>query len=287
MSKNSGGGGDTTTTILPAPFQQPFIEEGLNRARALINNPPEVYEGPGIAPLSQDTIASFGGARQLAQDLYGFSDDLLGGFRDALNIDPTQSAAYQASEERLRSNVVDTLNMDILPGIDTQAAALGAFGGTDYLRLGDSARAGALEAVSTGTADLLSNFYSIDSAGRNAALGASGTVASAATSPIELLATSGGAQDARAQAELNDAIGTFNRIEMAPEQALDRFIGRVYGDFGSTSNTSGGGAGSNPFASAVGGGLAGASLGSTLFPAAAAAGPWGALIGGLGGLLFG
>lgn len=275
MSKDSGGG-DSTTTVLPPSFQIPYIQQGLAASNELLQNPPEVYTGPGVAPLSDDTVASFNMARDTAGVLQGFSTDLLGGFRDALNTDFLNNPAYQASADQLRTDVMSTLSQEILPGLDTQAAALGAFGGTDYLRQQNYATSGALEAVSSGTAQLMRDFYSIESQGRNAALGTATGVSSAIASPVELLAQSGSAQDVRAQAELTDSINTFNAVENAPEAALDRFIARVYGDIGSTS-VSEMPSTSNRLGSGIGGAIAGGQIG----------GPWGALIGGIGGLILG
>lgn len=116
--------------------------------------------------------------------------------------------------------------------------------------------------------------------------------------------TQGGYQNAQALLGIGDAIQGMNqdRLNMQYEDWLEKqnwdqrsldimgnAISRTMGAGGSTTNTGPNPNQRNRTASALGGALSGGAMGAGLFPAAAGATPWGALIGGglglVGGLL--
>jgi hypothetical protein len=130
---------------------------------------------------------------------------------------------------------------------------------------------------------------------RTAALGLSPTIMSSYTTPAQTLAAVGASEQARSQADINEQIARFNFQQQAPSQALNQYGNIVAGSIlppSVTSSSTGGGV--SDFASTVGGGLAGATLGSMFTTSGLAGaeagfmstlGPWGAAAGALYGLL--
>lgn len=229
---------DTLTTITQPPsFQLPYLKTGLRTAENLLLNPPEVYTGPGVAPLSAATQAAYAQAGQGGQtyeDLMGLSRTAQAGFQSALNTDVASNPEFQALVSSLQNKVNTNLTENILPGIATTSAGLGAFGGSDAALLQSRGIADTQEALTSGIANLGGQFFSTMSAARNNALSNLPGLVSTIQSPLQTLAASGSAQDVRRQTELQDTIDTFNRVQQAPEQALDRFINRVSGNLGSS-----------------------------------------------------
>lgn len=228
----------STSTVAPWKEQVPYLQTGLQGAASLLGSPPPIYQGPQVAPLSGDTVNSYQVGRDTAETYGRTSGMLTGGFQDALNsTDVANNASYQGSLRSITDNATENFNRNVLPGLTESYASGGAFGGSDHQLAAGTAAGDLNRGVATAGANLASNYYQIGAGRANTALGNVPGLLLGQGAQYGQLAGVGGAQDARRQAELTDSIDTFNTNANAPENALDRYIGRIQGQFGQTGST--------------------------------------------------
>jgi hypothetical protein len=238
MSSLGGGSSKQKTTSQPWSSQVPYLQAGMQGAAGLLASPPPIYQGPGIAPMSQDTVNSFGVGRSTA-DQYGASSQMLtGGFQDALNsTDVANNQSYKDSLSSITTNATDNFNRNVLPGLTESYASGGAFGGSDQQLAAGTAAGDLNKGIASAGAQLATNYYGIGATRANTALSNIPGLLLGQGAQYNQLAQVGQAQDVRSQAELSDTINTFDNNANAPESALDRYIQRIQGNYGGTSST--------------------------------------------------
>ena len=283
MSSLGGSNNNSKSTTVADPWsvQQPYLQSGFGGAAGLLGSPPAVYQGPQIAPLSQDTVNSYASGRATA-DQYGQSSGMITkGFNDALNsTDVANNQSYKDSLSSITSNATDNFNRNVLPGLTESYASAGAFGGSDQQLAAGTAAGDLNRGIATAGASLASNYYGIGAGRANTALSNVPGLLLGQGAQYNQLAQVGQQQDTRMQNELTDTIDTFNANQNAPESALDRYIARINGTYGATttatvpqrSNLS------NAALGAAGGALTAKGLGATSGLG------WYGLLGALGGL---
>lgn len=273
----AGGGGKTeTTTTKPPAFQEPYLRVGLGESLGLLGSPPEIYGGPGIAPMSQDTASSYDVGRGIAGTLGGLRTLFNDEFRSATNTDIASLPEYQNALGSIRDSF--NLNNDRALAQVAESFAPGAFGGSDMQIAQALTTEASQREFGNAASQLASNFYGIQSTARNNAMANIPGLLLGNQAQYNLLSDVGSRQDLRRQLELEDAIGTFNAYQNQPEEALDRYLARISGNYGSVVTAPS----SSPsrISSALSGGLGGAAVGSAI-PGI------GSLVGGGIGLLAG
>lgn len=268
----SGGSGSTTTRVELPPFQQREMEFGFGAARNLFQNPPTLFQGSRLAPMSDTTVGSFDLGRQTADQLNQFGGDIRSAFNSSTNMDIAGNPVFQGAADAITSRLNRQFS-ETLPQITESFASGGAFGGSDQQLAAGRAQAGLHDATAESLAGLATNFFQTQASRSNAALASLPGLIAGQRAGFDLTSEVGAREDTRMQMELDDAIAEFEQGQLAPELALDRFLGRITGDVGQTQAQRG--PPPNRLAGAAGGALAGYQVG----------GPYGALAGGVLGLL--
>ncbi len=156
-------------------------------------------------------------------------------------------------------------------GQDIQSG-LGA-GGQDIQRRGLAGQLyGQQQQQRLGAAGLDANVYGQQLGQQNQFAGLSNSLANQDYTDIDRLLGVGGRVEGLGNQALQDQMNRFNFYQNAPQNNLANYIASIQGNYGGT--TTGQGGGGNRLQGAAGGAMAGASLG-----------PWGALAGGVLGLL--
>lgn len=268
-----GGGGDTTTVQKADPWEgvQPYIKDFLSKGSQVTQQPFQFYNG--------DTIA-------------GFSPEQEAGFKlntqRALAGSPTLNAANNQVTSTINGDYLSPDSNPYFKGTvdramdDVQTRINSQFSGNNF---NNSAHQ---ELLTRNLGDVANSMYSQNYMNeRNNQLGAvsqAPTLAMADYTDGNVLAGIGAQRQGLAQSYLTDAKNTFNEAANYPYQQLDRYGNLVSIGMGAggTSTSSSDGGGSSPLTGALGGGLAGYGMASTL----GLANPWiGAGVGVLGGLL--
>ncbi len=304
---SSGGGSQTQTqqVILP-DWLQSATQGSLASAQSLSQQPYQANPYATVAPVTADQSQAYadvsalqGGTQPLYGAAEGTAEGLLGsatpittgqvaaGASDLMN--PYTSAVVDPSVALMRQQLAQTNQ-----GIDSNAANVGAFGGS---RQGvEEGVANAQEAMQAGQLEggLLQSGY-------NTALGTSSNIANtdlsagltamgalpgmatagqtAAATQAGLLQTAGMAEQGQTQAELDQQSQNFESQIMWPyqqQQVLEQALTST--PYGGTTSTTGPKPTTNQAASALGGAAAGAAIGSAAGPYGTAAG---AVVGGL------
>ena len=292
MGGGSGGGKTTTSTAIQFP---PFLQNRLTpivsdiaRDSALLPAN-ERFEGPFVAgnnefdtlanQLQLDFINSQQGVGQQVQDLA--SRTASGEFLDFANTDAYQNFADQGVMQPLTRNVQDR----ILPAIQSQAVAGGAYGGSrnavaETLAFRDAQEAGASALAREGL-----GLYSAERDRQQQSpllFGAAAELGQMPASAAGTLATDvrlqeqRGIEESRAQFE-EQFLAPF-RNEQAQLQVLMPLLGMTAGQIGSSQSRGGPSQSQSAIAGGLGGAAGGAMLGATY---GTALGPWGTLLGGL------
>jgi hypothetical protein len=239
MGGQSGGGTQTTE---PPKWQRPFIETGLNAARTIFQNP-----GMRNAPMSDATQQGLHGIQNMAQSnpITGAAGNLAqqtlsGGFLGSNPwLDQTFNRAAMATQGQLASQFAGAgRNVDQSQG--NRAQQLNDLAGTIY-----------------------GGAYDAERNRMQQTLGMSPMLGQAQYGDFDRLLGVGQAREGYQQRDLDSY-----------ENSLDRYLGRVTGNMGSSTRTTQSG---NPAAGALGGAM----LGNQIFPG------WGALGGGILGGIFG
>lgn len=262
----------STTTAEPPSYQLPYLQRGLGYAQGMLNQgAPQQYQGSTVVPFSQQTQQAMQGIQQRA-----------------MAGSPMVRAAQNYVTRNLNApNPYGNATNPYLDQMFGQAArATQGQLASEYARSGRNVGASAPV-----RADQLNNLATSIYGGaydaeRNRGLQYSGQQQGLLAQAPGLAAQDyldlGQLQGVGSQVEdlagryQQDAKARFDYEQQAPQFLLDQYLGRVRGtDYGSSQATRQ----TAPGGSRIAGGLGGALAGGAMF------GPWGALGGGLLGLL--
>lgn len=259
-SKQSG---TQTTTVEPPSIVKPYLQQGYQTASSLLSQGgPQQYQGNTVAPFApqQEQAMQLASARALGGSpvmsaAQNQAAQTLGG--DFLNSNPYLDETFRKAAQATRS------------ALDTQFAG----SGRDLI------------AQLPGRSDQLNNLanqiyggnYQAERARQMQAIPFASGLANQDWTDIGQLANVGSQIQGQTQNIINDRVRRWDFEQMRPEDALSSYLARIQGLAPASGQTSSQPIYSNPAGSALGGALGGGAL----------FGPWGALGGGLLGLLGG
>lgn len=273
-----GGGGGSTQTVQKAdPWSgvQPFITDYLNRSKGQVNTPFQSYGGDQIAPFSPE-------------QQYGLAMTT----QRAINGSPVNLAAQNNATQTLNGDFLSPDSNPFLKGTvdqamgDVQSRVNSMFNNNNF---GSSAHQELLTRnLGQAANDIYGQNYQQERSRQMQTMGMAPGLAETDYRDAQALMGVGDARRGLAQDYLNQASGLFNNSVNYPQQQLDRYGNAVSIGMGAggTSTTKGDNPNqASPIAGAIGGGLAGYSLGS-MGALGGLTGPWGAAAGAALGLLM-
>ena len=295
----------TTATSQIDPTIQPYLAEGLQRAKELFlgGNQPQLYPGQMYVSPSEQTLAALSQQEALAQQaspvlqqgqqsylqgLQGLGATAGGQF---LAGNPYQEAMMQAATRPLQQQ----FSNQVLPGIASLFSKSGRYGsGAMANALGQSTEAYG-RALGDITANLAGQQYQAERGLQQQAQAAQIAAAAQAPSmyaqqylPSQTLAQVGAQREAIAAQPLQEQMQRFSFGQQLPYQQLSGYLSSVYGSpmagYGTQTNAQN--ASTNKTIGALGGALGGGLLGSAVGGLFGSSG-LGAGLGALGGGLLG
>lgn len=288
------GGGEKTQTVTQrqdtAPWsgQVPYLTQGMQFSSDLLAKgllTPQAYSGQRVAPFGQDTNAGLGMLRQRArtgspvmQTGNTLATDTLQG--DYLNGNPYLDSMY----DRAASAVTRNFREGTAPGIDSAAINAGRYGSNAWGNLRDSANdqlGRSLEGLAT---NMYGGNYDQERTRQMATLGLAPSLANQDYVDAQRLMGAGTLTEGKQQQQLDANRQYYDEFYNRPFTDASRFMGLINGNYGQsgTSSSQQPMYGGNTAMNMLGGGLAGAGLGSAL----GLSNPWTAGLA-AGGALFG
>lgn len=303
----SGGGGSTTSKMEPPDFAKPALTSYLDRATTLSNQPVQQFQGPRLAGFSAPQMQGFGMVMNRAAngspDINASRDQLTKTMRgDFLGNSPAFNPEYNENPflKGVIQNSMDDVSRQfsntIMPQTDARAQRMGAFGGSAWQNMqGENSRMLANELGRTAGGMRFQDYSQDIDRKQNAFAQERGNQLRGMMFAPQLAESD--YRDAQAMLGVGDVFREFNQDQInlgyqdfldqrnSPYQQLD-VLGNaarsMLGAGGTSTAQNNSGMRTNRASGAIGGGLAGAQMGSMF-------GPWGTAIGGglgaLGGLL--
>jgi hypothetical protein len=274
MGGKGGGGGSKqtqTTTVTPWAGVQPYITDYLGRAQGQSNVPFQFNQGDQIAPLSPEQ--QYGLSGTTARAIQG-SPNNLAAQGNNLN---TLMGAYMSPDSNpwLKQNV-DTALGDVQSRVNSQ------FNNNNF---GSSAHQETLTRnLGQTAAGMYGSNYDQERGRQMQASALAPTLAETDYRDLQALTGVGDVRRGLAQDYLNQANGLFNNATGYPQQQLDNYgraVGLGMGVGSNQTSTSPNPYQSSPIAGAIGGGMAGYSLGPMLGLGGPVSAGIGAVLGGL------
>lgn len=227
----AGGGGQQVSQTRLDPTVQPFVEFGLSEAQRLYHpeNRPQYYGGQTFVGPSQFTTEAMQAAAEraragspLAQAALGQQQATVGGAY--LGGNPFFQGAFQAAARPLETQYMDAINR-----ARSAASSAGRYGSGAMGQLEGRAEG----ALATGLSDIAGRLayqnYEAERARQEAAAMRAPALAETQYGDIQRLANVGAMSEDYAQRQLASDIARFNYQQLAPMQALQSFLGSVYG----------------------------------------------------------
>ena len=259
----SGLGGDGLTSAQQTAFDQ--TDDFTNSDQQL-----SYYDGPTVAPFSDDTLTAFDMQRDRAM-----GSPLEGAAQQQMT--DTLAGDYLEAGNPYFTEMMDSVAGDVRSRMDAQFGASGRYGSGAHA----NATADALADV---TGQLAYKAYGDERTNQQRAAFAAPSLAEMDYRNIAALGDIGGQQEALQQALVNEDIDRFNYDQMEPYTRLglyNQFVQGNYGGQGTATTTGTNLQRGSSTGNVLGGALSGAGLGGSV------GGPWGAAIGGIGGGLLG
>ncbi len=227
MSKGGGGGGSQTvnTQVQPPSYAMPFLQYGLDEARAQYdNNAPNYYPAQTVVGFSPESEMSLDMMRDRALDPNSMTAQTANVVQQNLmGTNPLMSAAFQP----------------VVNEVQSQFAKAGRYGsGANQQALAAALAPAALQAQQTAIAQ----------------------APQIQNQDLSQLAGVGAAREGQAQAELQDQVNRFNFEQNIEQQKLKDYLALVGG--GTIGSNTVQPVQRNTAASALGGALGGAQLGA-------------------------
>lgn len=325
LSGGGGGGGSGNTTTVqksdPWPQQQPFLVTGFNKAQDYLNgNQPQYFPGNTVVPFSNETNQALNMQENRATNgsplsssaqgqltntmnggylnsMPGFYNSMQGNVNNAIN--PIMSGSHMYGGDGFNAALQAATNK-ILPQVSSSFEGSGRLNsgladvaksqaiGDSFASLYGQNQQNQLAAAGLGSQSNQALMSSIGAERENQLRGTmfAPQMANQDYTDISKLAEVGAQKESLQQQQLQSNIDRYNFGQNTDLNKLQNYMGLIQGNYGGTSSTT------SPYfqnrtAGFLGGGIGGASLGASMFPAAASATPWGAIGGGALGLLSG
>lgn len=281
MSKKGGGSSKnqtvTTTTNLPPEVTQlinlatPYLQRGLQ------NYTP--YSGPRVASMSPDQTAAITALRNAAGGLTDTSNQAQSAFGTGLSYlsNPLQNPALGGAIDAAVRPIQQQFLQTVLPNIRTSAVTNGQYGGSRQDLANNLASQTFLRQVGDTSAGLTYDAWNKGLTTGLQTLAMAPQVQQMQLAPAAALGQAGTAEQDQAQAELNAQLQAYYEKQLGPFMMAQSVLSSAAGiPGGSTSSTGPGQAQPSVGQRVLGGGAAGAAIGSMI---PAIGGPWGAGIG--------
>ena len=286
MSMGGGGGQSQTTRSEPSEIQKPYLEDMYKQAQAQFQQGPmQAYPDTYTAAPSESQLV---GEQLLKTASEGqaaaVSGSLFPAFQNAL-MSPSQAFSDPMLQQSLTAGLRPIYNQTqgLLQQARRDSTKEGQLNSDRQALLEQGVIGDYLQKASDTAAKLYGDVYGDISKSRAATLGLTPQILGAFSTPAQTLMAAGGMEQARAQQAIDEARSKFEFAQQAPSMSLNQYANIVGGTIlpGSTTVSGGGGGGGGGLQGALGGAMSGASLASTL----GMAGPYGAIAGGVLGLL--
>lgn len=282
------------------PRLQPYLELGLRGAEQLFfGRQPEFFPGQTYVSPSEQTLAALQQQEALAQAaqpaLTASQEAYMGGLRQ---LGETAGGAFLSGSPYLESliqratrPIAQQFTEQTLPGIASGYSAAGRYGSGAMARATGQAQEGASRAIGDVATQLAAADYARERQAQQQAIGAQIEAARLAPQfyqqqflPSQQLGQVGAAREQIAAQPLQEEMARFQFGQQVPYQQLQGFLSSVYGTpLGSSQFQQIPQAQTNRFGQALGGAVLGSQIGSMI---PGGYGTTGAILGGLGGLLF-
>jgi len=227
--------GDNTTSVNQDPWDVavPYMEGGFKEAQNLYNQyKPQYYSGQTQAGFSPDQLTAQQGIRDFAVEgspsimnpaLSAYQQGTSSNMLDVAN-NPYVNNMAQAASDRAMASLQPQL-----AGIRGGAIASGGYGGGRQGIAEGTALTGAADAANQAAAQIYGNAYGQGLGHQANTLGMTGGLMSAGFSPYGALGASGGQQQAREQALMQDAQAQHEFEQNLPYQQLQQYQSGITG----------------------------------------------------------
>jgi len=224
-----------TSTVNADPWDvaSPYMEAGFKEAKNLYNNyTPQYYTGQTQAGFTPDQQTAQQGIRDFATQgapsimnpaMSAYQQGVGSNMLDVAN-NPYVNNMAQSAADRAMGGVYDNL-----ADIRGSAIASGGYGGGRQGIAEGNAIAGAADSANMAAAQIYSDAYGQGLGQQRATLGMTGGLMNAGFSPYSALGTSGGQQQAREQALINDAMSQQQFEQNLPYDKLAKFQAGITG----------------------------------------------------------
>lgn len=253
-----GGSGSGSSSTYLSPDQLPYLKDLFQRASEFSQRPTFVGFNP-LQKAGQQAAINFAG---------GISPFISGAFGAGQNLftagNPLQNPYLQQTAGAAIRPLYENLMRDILPGINDQAIASGAYSGTGRDIERGLARAGTAQAAGDVLGNIFSNAYGQGLQAQQAGIGLAPQLAQLGLLPSGILQDIGGQQRALTQEGILDPFTQLERFQSllgAPitlsksKQESSTGLGGIGGVIGGAKDLLGGGGGLGGFALGPGFGL--------------------------------
>jgi len=193
---------------------------------------------------------------------------------DFLGGNPYLDAVYN----RGARSVTDQFNKSVMPSINSTFAAAGRYGSNNQKEMMGQAQDNLSRTLSEMAADVYAPAYEAERGRQMQTMSLAPSLASADYMDAQQLGSVGAQRESLAEAALTDQMSRFYAQQDEPVNAVQRYLSLLNGNYGGTQSQP---IYRNRAAGALGGGLAGAQMGSMIMPG------FGTAIGALGGAFLG
>lgn len=279
----SGGGSTTSTTKMePATEVKPYLAPYLNQASQVSNTPYETYQGQRIADLTPEQL--MGAGLTSAQALNGFQgqNDAFANYAATMRGDfmsPDSNPWLAANAQKAMGDISNAYRTGTKPQTDAAASRAGAFGGSAWQQMVGNNERTLGDSLGNAANQFYGQNYLNERNNQMQGLNMLPTLQNVGYTDAAKLTGVGDAFRQYQQDLLNTNYSDWQEAQNYPVRQLDimgNALRATMGAGGSTSTSQSGGYKPSPFASALGGGMAGYAMG----------GATGAGLGALGGLLL-
>lgn len=259
-----------TNTNVAAPWggQSPYLGYGFEQAQQnYIHNTPSYFPDQGFVPFNQNQLDAQAGIQGIAQN------NTFGNAATAEGL-KTLQGGYLNSNPYL-DNMTNRVSRDVSNSVNSAFAGAGRFGSNAHA-----------DTLSQSVADAVAPIYNQNYQNERTNMMRASAIAPQTNAlqydGFNQINNIGNQQEAKAGQELQDNINRWNFGQEQPDIQLQNYMNAINGNYGSTSTSTQTAPlyGGNPVQGALGGGLAGYSLGNQFgYGGLGAIG--GALLGGL------
>lgn len=237
----SGGGKTTTTRNDPWGPAQPVMQKAFSSASSAFDATPKTpYSGSYFARPNAVQKDAVGSALAAAPGLSTGSTELRGYGQDLLNgkyLDPSTNPWVKGMAEAATRGATDNWNNNIRPGLDSQAIAQGAYGGS---KNGIATALGASE-VDKNVRDTYANIYGGNYAAERGYMDNAGKEFAAANSlalqPSQVQAAAGDQLQSWDQNLIKEALAKWDESKSAPWSGIQQLVSAISGTSGQGSTS--------------------------------------------------